>query len=49
LGTVKEIDRKFNTGKSRFDNPEEELLLGDKIDIKRTVRTVPSIADYKSI
>jgi hypothetical protein len=49
LGTVKEIDRKFNTGHSRFDNPDEELLLGDKIDIKRIIRTVPSVDDYKSI
>jgi len=49
LHTVKEIDRKFNTGKSSFDDPDQELLLGDKIDIKRIIRSVPTVDDYKNI
>lgn len=49
LGMVKEIDKKFNTGTSSLDDPEQERLLGDKIDIKRKIRTVPTISEYRSI
>jgi hypothetical protein len=44
-----EIERKFKTGHSSYDDPNVEKLLDDPIDIRRVVRTVPSFADYRKI
>ena len=44
-----EINKKFATGKSKFDNPEHEYLLGDKVDVPRVVQSVPTVEDYRNI
>lgn len=43
------IDAKFRTGKSKLDNPENENVLGEPVDIKRTVRTIPTLEDYRAL
>jgi hypothetical protein len=44
-----EINKKFTTGRSRFDNPDHEYLLGDKVDVPRVVPSIPSVEDYRNI
>jgi hypothetical protein len=44
-----EIDKKFTTGKSSFDDPHIENILGDSIDIKRYVKPLPTLESYKAI
>lgn len=49
LGTVAEISRKFTEGTCAFDNPENELLLNEPIDINRVVRSLPTSEEYRNI
>ena len=44
-----EIDRKFKTGSSIYDDPRNENVLGDAIDIPRVIRRLPTPEDYKNI
>jgi hypothetical protein len=44
-----EIQKKFTTGHSVYDSPDNETLLGEPIDINRVVSGVPSFQDYKNI
>jgi hypothetical protein len=44
-----EVDKKFRTGQSIYDNPEYENVLGEPIDIKRVIRNLPTIEDYRQI
>jgi hypothetical protein len=44
-----EIQKKFVTGKSNLDDPEKELILGEKNDVPRVVMGVPSVEDYRNI
>jgi hypothetical protein len=44
-----EVSKKFTTGKSKFDNPDKEYLLGDKVDVPRVVSPVPTVEDYRNI
>jgi hypothetical protein len=44
-----EIQKKFSTGKSSLDNPDNELILGEKNDVPRVVLGVPSVEDYRNI
>jgi len=46
---VSEINRKFTEGVSKFDDPEQELVLGETIDIKRTIRSVPTTEEYRKL
>lgn len=47
LDSVMEINKKFMEGHSVFD--KEELVLGEPIDIKRKIRDIPTVDEYKSI
>jgi hypothetical protein len=44
-----EINKKFTTGKSRFDDPNNEYLLGEKVDVNRVVPGLPSVEEYRNI
>jgi len=44
---VMEINKKFLTGTSKYDH--NETLLGDPIDIKRRVRTIPTPEEFRKI
>lgn len=44
-----EVSRKFTTGKSLYDNPENENVLGEPVDIRRNIRKLPTIDEYRSI
>ena len=45
-----EVNKKFVEGSSKFDDPKEELLLGEPIDIKnRRIRRFPTFEEYKKI
>jgi hypothetical protein len=49
LGTVDEITKKFTEGSCVYDNPENELLLNDPIDIRRIIRTLPTLEEYRKL
>lgn len=49
LEEVEEINKKFTEGTCKYDNPEDELLLGDPIDIKRIIRRLPTSQDYRKL
>ena len=42
-----EINKKFILGHSKFDDPEYDKILGDKIDIKRNIKDIPKFEDHK--
>ncbi len=44
-----EVQKKFTTGHSIYDNPANESLLGEPIDINRVVPELPNFQDYKNI
>lgn len=46
IDSVVEINKKFITGKSIYDDPEKELILSEQIDIKRKIRGVPSYEEF---
>lgn len=49
VDSVVETNRKFMEGHSAWDNQDNELLLTEPIDIKRNVRKLPSVSEYRSI
>jgi hypothetical protein len=49
LDVVSEISKKFTEGTCAFDNPENEMILNEPIDIKRIVRNLPSGEEYRNI
>jgi len=49
LDTVVQISKKFTEGTCAFDNPEQEMLLNEPIDIKRNVRSLPTAEDFRKI
>jgi hypothetical protein len=44
-----ELNKKFMTGKAKFDDPHNELLLNEPIDIERRIRSIPTFEEYKKI
>jgi len=46
LSRWEEINNKFSEGKSSYDS-SVELVLGEPIDIKRIIRTLPTVDDFK--
>jgi hypothetical protein len=44
-----EINKKFTTGKSIYDDSSNENVLGEPVDIKRNIRQLPTIEEYKNI
>jgi hypothetical protein len=44
-----EINKKFTTGESRFDNPSQEYLLGEKVDVPRVLPSIPNVDNYRNI
>lgn len=44
-----QINNKFINGKSIYDDPEKERILGDTIDIRRRIRDLPTIEEYRAI
>lgn len=44
-----EVSKKFTTGKSIYDDVNNENVLGEPVDIKRNIRRIPSIQDYRNI
>ena len=44
-----EVQKKFTTGHSIYDNIANESLLGEPIDLNRVVRGLPTFQDYKNI
>ncbi len=49
LQVVEEINKKFTEGTCAFDNPDNELILGEPIDIKRIIKQLPTVEEYKNI
>ena len=47
--SVVETNRKFMEGHSIWDNQDNESLLTEPIDIKRNVRKLPTVNEYRSI
>jgi hypothetical protein len=47
--TLSEINKKFTTGTSKFDNPDQEYLIGEKVDVNRFVPEIPTFEDYRNI
>lgn len=45
--SVVETNRKFMTGESIYDS--NELILGETIDVKRKIYSIPSVEEYKQI
>jgi hypothetical protein len=44
-----EINSKFMHGHSAFDEHDAERVLGEKIDIKRRIRDLPTVEEFKKI
>jgi hypothetical protein len=44
-----EINKKFTTGSSKFDDPTQELLLGEIVDVNRVVSPIPTVEDYRNL
>jgi len=44
-----EINKKFTTGSSKFDNPEKETLFGEQVDVNRYVPGIPTAEDYRNL
>lgn len=44
-----ELNKKFMTGKAKFDDPHNELLLNEPIDLERRVRKLPTFEEYRNI
>ena len=47
--SVIELNKKFLEGTSSYDHEGVENILGDKIDIKRRIRDIPTVEDYRKI
>lgn len=46
---VVEINKKFLQGESKFDQEGMEEILGDKVTIKRRIRDIPTVEEYRRI
>jgi hypothetical protein len=44
-----EVQKKFTTGKSVYDNPDNEMLLGEPVDVDRVIPGMPTVEDYRNI
>lgn len=49
IDSIVEMNKKFITGKSIYDDPEKELILNEKIDIIRRIRDIPSYESFSQI
>jgi hypothetical protein len=44
-----ELNKKFMTGKAKLDDPHNELLLNEPIDLERRIRSIPTFEEYRKI
>jgi len=49
LDALVEINNKFLHGHSAYDSEGSETLLGEPIDIKRKIRNIPTVDEYKNL
>ena len=47
--SVVELNKKFLEGHSKYDDKDLENILGDKITIKRRIKDLPSVEEYRKI
>lgn len=49
LDALVEINNKFLHGESAYDHAGAEIVLGEPIDIKRRIRNIPTVEEYKNL